>query len=175
MHNKIKIQPCIRLNLYNSNKITCIKGMIKIEGKHEKVKEKHKSRLWLKFLICIIVAFIIVMVGYLIVEKIKNNSNPEVTEKEEYYKIENIGNIKFENVSITIKDKMSYINIDLVNGEHQKISGQEINVKVIKEGKKVEYLYKIPDIEAGQTYNINLMTTGDLTNAEEIKVEGIEL
>ena len=106
--------------------------MIKIEGKHEKVKEKHKSRLWLKFLICIIVAFIIVMVGYLIVEKIKNNSNPEVTEKEEYYKIENIGNIKFENVSITIKDKMSYINIDLVNGEHQKISGQEINVKVIK-------------------------------------------
>lgn len=149
--------------------------MIKIEGKHEKVKEKHKSRLWLKFLICIIVAFIIVMVGYLIVEKIKNNSNPEITEKEEYYKIEDIGNIKFENVSITIKDKMSYINIDLVNGEHQKISGQEINVKVIKEGKKVEYLYKIPDIEQGQTYNINLMTTGDLTNAEEIKVEGIEL
>ena len=149
--------------------------MIKIEGKHEKVKEKHKSRLWLKFLICIIVAFIIVMVGYLIVEKIKNNSNPEITEKEEYYKIEDIGNIKFENVSITIKDKMSYINIDLVNGEHQKISGQEINVKVIKEGKKVEYLYKIPDIEPGQTYNINLMTTGDLTNAEEIKIEGIEL
>ena len=149
--------------------------MIKIEGKHEKVKEKHKSRLWLKFLICIIVAFIIVMVGYLIVEKIKNNSNPEVTEKEEYYKIENIGNIKFENVSITIKDKMSYINIDLVNGEHQKISGQEINVKVIKEGKEVEYLYKIPDIEEGQNYNIDLMTTGDLTNAEEIKVEGIEL
>ena len=70
---------------------------------------------------------------------------------------------------------MSYINIDLVNGEHQKISGQEINVKVIKEGKEVEYLYKIPNIEAGQTYNINLMTTGDLTNAEEIKVEGIEL
>ena len=115
------------------------------------------------------------MVGYLIVEKKKNNSNPEVTEEEEYYKIENIGNIKFENVSITIKDKMSYINIDLVNGEHQKISGQEINVKVIKEGKEVEYLYKIPNIEAGQTYNINLMTTGDLTNAEEIKIEGIEL
>lgn len=149
--------------------------MIKIEGKHEKVKEKHKSRLWLKFLICIIVAFIIVMVGYLVVEKIKNNSNSEMTEKEEYYKIEDIGNIKFENVSIAIKDKMSYINIDLVNGENQKISGQEINVKVIKEGKKVEYLYKIPDIEPGQTYNINLMTTGDLTNAEEIKVEGIEL
>ena len=149
--------------------------MIKIKGKHEKVKEKHKSRLWLKFLICIIVAFIIVMVGYLIVEKIKNNSNPEITEKEEYYKIEDIGNIKFENVSITIKDKMSYINIDLVNGEHQKISGQEINVKVIKEGKEVEYLYKIQNIEEVQNYNINLMTTGDLTNAEEIKIEGIEL
>lgn len=149
--------------------------MIKIEGKHEKVKEKHKSRLWLKFLICIIVAFIIVMVGYLIVEKIKNNSNPEVTEKEEYYKIENIGNIKFENASITIKDKMSYINIDLVNGESQKLPAQEITVKVIKEGKEVEYLYKIPDIEQGQSYNIDLMTTGDLTNAEEIKVEGIEL
>ena len=149
--------------------------MIKIEGKHEKVKEKHKSRLWLKFLICIIVAFIIVMVGYLIVEKIKNNSNPEITEKEEYYKIEDIGNIKFENVSITIKDKMSYINIDLVNGESQKLPAQEITVKVIKEGKEVEYLYKIPDIEQGQSYNIDLMTTGDLTNAEEIKVEGIEL
>ena len=149
--------------------------MIKIKGKHEKVKEKHKSRLWLKFLICIIVAFIIVMVGYLIVEKIKNNSNPEITEKEEYYKIEDIGNIKFENVSITIKDKMSYINIDLVNGESQKLPAQEITVKVIKEGKEVEYLYKIPDIEQGQSYNIDLMTTGDLTNAEEIKVEGIEL
>ncbi len=149
--------------------------MIKIEGKHKKIKEKHKSRLWLKFLICIIVAVIIVMVGYLIVEKIKNNSNPEITEKEEYYKIEDIGNIKFENVSITIKDKMSYINIDLVNGENQKLPAQEITVKVIKEGKEVEYLYKIPDIEQGQTYNIDLMTTGDLTNAEEIKVEGIEL
>lgn len=149
--------------------------MIKIEGKHEKVKEKHKSRLWLKFLICIIIAFIIVMVGYLIVEKVKNNNKTETTETEEYYKIENIGNIKFENASITIKDKMSYINIDLVNGESQKLPAQEITVKVIKEGKEVEYLYKIPDIEQGQSYNINLMTTGDLTNAEEIKIEGIEL
>lgn len=149
--------------------------MIKIEGKHKKIKEKHKNRLWLKFLICIIIAFIIVMVGYLIVEKVKNNSKTETTEAEEYYKIENVGNIKFENASITIKDKMSYINIDLVNGENQKLLAQEITVKVIKEGKEVEYLYKIPDIEQGQTYNIDLMTTGDLTNAEEIKVEGIEL
>lgn len=149
--------------------------MIKIEGKHKKIKEKHKNRLWLKFLICIIIAFIIVMVGYLIVEKVKNNSKTETTEAEEYYKIENVGNIKFENASITIKDKMSYINIDLVNGENQKLPAQEITVKVIKEGKEVEYLYKIPDIEQGQTYNIDLMTTGDLTNAEEIKVEGIEL
>ncbi len=149
--------------------------MIKIEGKHKKIKEKHKNRLWLKFLICIIIAFIIVMVGYLIVEKVKNNSKTETTEAEEYYKIENVGNIKFENASITIKDKMSYINIDLVNGENQKLPAQEITVKAIKEGKEVEYLYKIPDIEQGQTYNIDLMTTGDLTNAEEIKVEGIEL
>ena len=162
--------------------------MIKIKGKHEKQKsqekvhkkneqenkklsEKYKSRLWLKFLICIIMAFIIVMVGYLIVEKVKNNSKTKTTEAEEYYKIENIGNIKFENASITIKDKMSYINIDLVNGESQKLPAQEITVKVIKEGKEVEYLYKIPDIEQGQNYNIDLMTTGDLTNAEEIKVE----
>ena len=151
-----------------------------IRGKHKKEKQEnkkvdknHKNKLWFKLLICIIVVFIIIMLGYLIFERIKSNKKTEITEKD--YQIENIGNIEFENVFITIKDKMSYISIDLINEEKQKILSQEISIKIIKESKEIEYLYKIPDIESGQNYNINLMTTGDLTNIDKIKIEGIEL
>ena len=154
--------------------------MIAIRGKHKKEKQEnkkvdknHKNKLWFKLLICIIVVFIIIMLGYLIFERIKSNKKTEITEKD--YQIENIGNIEFENVFITIKDKMSYISIDLINEEKQKILSQEISIKIIKESKEIEYLYKIPDIESGQNYNINLMTTGDLTNIDKIKIEGIEL
>lgn len=154
--------------------------MIAIRGKHKKEKQEnkkvdknHKNKLWFKLLICIIVVFIIIMLGYLIFERIKSNKKTEITEKD--YQIENIGNIEFENVFITIKDKMSYISIDLINEEKQKILSQEISIKIIKESKEIEYLYKIPDIKSGQNYNINLMTTGDLTNIDKIKIEGIEL
>ena len=115
------------------------------------------------------------MIGYLIVDKVKNNNKAEITEMEEYYKIESIGNIKFENASITVKDKMSYINIDLINEETKNIPEQEIVVKVIKDSKISEYKYKIPEIRQGETYKITLMTTGNLENAEEIKIEGIKL
>ena len=124
------------------------KGMIRIKGKHRKEKSpkkfhkknkklttKNKSKIWFKLLICIIVAFVIVMMGYLIVDKVKNNNKAEITEMEEYYKIESIGNIKFENVSIKVKDKMSYIDIDLINEETKNIPEQEIVVKVIKDSK----------------------------------------
>lgn len=168
------------------------KGMIRIKGKHEKQKSpkklhqknekenkklttKNKSKIWFKLLICIIIAFVIVMIGYLIVDKVKNNNKAEITEMEEYYKIESIGNIKFENASITVKDKMSYINIDLINEETKNIPEQEIVVKVIKDSKISEYKYKIPEIRQGETYKITLMTTGNLENAEEIKIEGIKL
>lgn len=159
--------------------------MIEIKGKHEKqksqekvnkkIEKKNKRRLLLKLLICIVVVYVILMEVYLIMQKVKNNTKNLITETKLYYEIENIGNVKFKNASITIKDKMSYISIDIVNGENKKLTEQEIYILIKKENKEVEYIYKIPNIEQGETYTINLMSTGDLTNAEEIKVEGIDL
>ena len=114
------------------------------------------------------------MVGYLIIERIKDM--PENNEEmEQSYQIENVGNISFKNANITVKNNISHISFDLVNGESQKISGQEIMITVKKDEKEVAYKYVIPDIEQGKSCNIKLKTTGDLTNAQEIKVEEIEL
>lgn len=150
---------------------------MKIKGKHKKEKkeEKHRSKLWFKFLIAIVIAFVIIMAGYLIVEKVVNKPNVDDKEINQSYQIESVGNISFENAKINIDNGISHISIDLVNGENKKLLSQEIEIKVKKDEKNISYKYVIPDIEQGQSYNIKLQTTGDLTNAQEIKVEGIEI
>ena len=130
----------------------------------------------LKVVIAIIVILLIVTVAYFLIKKF--NKNIKVLENgniQQYYEIQNIGNIEFENVYIETRDSMTYVNIDLVNNQDKNIARQEIIVPVKKDEEIIDFSYTIPDIKKNTTYTIQLMTTGDLSNTQQIEIKELDI
>ena len=114
--------------------------------------------------------------AYFVIQKF--NKNTKVLENgniQQYYEIESMGDIEFKNVYIETKKGMAYINIDLINNQDKNIARQEIIVQVKKDEEIIDFTYTIPDIEKNTTYTIQLMTTGDLSNAKDIEIKELEL
>lgn len=108
----------------------------------------------------------------------KFNKNIKVLENgniQQYYEIQNIGNIEFENVYTETRDSITYLNIDLVNNQDKSIARQEITIEVEKDKEVSNFDYTIPDIEKNTTYTIRLMTTGDLSNIEQIEIKELDI
>lgn len=130
----------------------------------------------LKIIIAIIILLAIISIIYFLIQKFREDTKVlENGNVQQYYEIENIGDVEFKNVCIETKNGMTYLNIDLVNNLDKSIARQEIIVQVKKDEEIIDFTYTIPDIEKNTTYMIQLMTTGDLTNTQDIEIKELEI
>lgn len=150
-------------------------------AKGKRVKEKRVKGRRIKEKVNYLKIFIIVflIIGILfITNKVTNKNNNEnnninqaysIIEKE--YQIDNLENYIFKNAKMTIKDDVSYIDIDVKNNGKEKTGQRKIQIIFLNNDKQIGVSYILPEIEVNSTYLLSFNIISNLSDIEKIEIK----
>lgn len=148
------------------------------KGKRIKEKEKVKKLKYLKiFIICFLIIGILFISGKTI-KRIKNqNTNNTINNNQTYniiekeYQINSLENYIFKNAKMTIKDDVSYIDIDVKNNGKEKTAQRKIQIIFLNNDKQISVSSILPEIEANSTYLLSFNIISNLSDIEKIEIK----
>lgn len=148
------------------------------KGKRIKEKEKVKKLKYLKiFIICFLIIGILFITGKTI-KRIKNkNTNNTINNNQAYniiekeYQIDSLENYIFKNAKMTIKDDVSYIDIDVKNNGKEKTAQRKIQIIFLNNDKQISVSSILPEIEANSTYLLSFNIIANLSDIEKIEIK----
>lgn len=149
-------------------------------AKGKRVKEKivkgRRIKEKVNYLKIFIIVFLIIGILF-IANKVKNKNNNEnninqaysIIEKE--YQIDNLENYMFENAKMTIKDDVSYIDINVKNNGKEKIGQRKIQIIFLNNDEQIGVSYILPEIEVNSTYLLSFNIISNLSDIEKIEIK----
>lgn len=147
-------------------------------AKEKRIKEKVKKLKYLKiFIICFLIIGILFISGKTI-KRIKNqNTNNTINNNQTYniiekeYQINSLENYIFKNAKMTIKDDVSYIDIDVKNNGKEKTAQRKIQIIFLNNDKQISVSSILPEIEANSTYLLSFNIISNLSDIEKIEIK----
>lgn len=147
-------------------------------AKGKRIKEKVKKLKYLKiFIICFLIIGILFISGKTI-KRIKNqNTNNTINNNQTYniiekeYQINSLENYIFKNAKMTIKDDVSYIDIDVKNNGKEKTAQRKIQIIFLNNDKQISVSSILPEIEVNSTYLLSFNIISNLSDIEKIEIK----